>query len=120
LHKRKPPYVIGIDCGTQSLRSGIFDLEGYPIVFATKDYSTYFPRPGWAEQDADDWWEATVTTVRECLTKSGVSKEEIIGIAVDGTSSTVVPVDEKGNPISLRGHCLWYSSHPRYVCTVWI
>lgn len=104
----RPPYVIGVDCGTQSLRSGIFDLEGHPIVFATKDYPTYFPRPSWAEQDANDWWEATVATVRECLRKSGIPKEEIIGIAVDGTSSTVVPVDQEGNP--LRRAILWMDS----------
>ncbi|MDI9568615.1 MAG: FGGY family carbohydrate kinase, partial [Bacillota bacterium] len=52
----QPPYVIGIDSGTQSLRTGIFDLQGNPLIFATKEYPTYFPKPAWAEQDAADWW----------------------------------------------------------------
>ena len=50
----QPPYVIGIDSGTQSLRTGIFDLQGNPLIFATKEYPTYFPKPAWAEQDAAD------------------------------------------------------------------
>lgn len=104
----KPPYVIGIDSGTQSLRSGIFDLEGNPVVFATKEYPTYFPKPGWAEQEAEDWWTATVTTVRSCLETSGINPADVIGISVDGTSSTVVPVGPKGEP--LRRAILWMDS----------
>lgn len=104
----QPPYVIGIDSGTQSLRTGIFDLQGNPLIFATKEYPTYFPKPAWAEQDAADWWLAAKETVRECIAKSGVAVEDIIGICVDGTSSTVVPVDEKGEP--LRRAILWMDS----------
>lgn len=104
----QPPYVIGIDSGTQSLRSGIFDLEGNPVVFATYEYPTYFPKPGWAEQEAADWWTATVATVRACLERSGVNPADIIGISVDGTSSTVVPVTEDGTPLCRA--ILWMDS----------
>ncbi|MBC7264462.1 MAG: hypothetical protein H5T64_08925 [Chloroflexi bacterium] len=101
----RPPYVLGIDSGTQSLRSGLFDLEGRPLVFATREYPVYHPKPGWAEQEPWDWWEATVATVRECLAESGVPTEEIVGLSLDNTSCTMLPVDKDGNP--LRRALLW-------------
>ncbi len=98
-------YVIGIDSGTQSLRSGIFDLFGNPIIYATKDYPIFHAQVGWAEQSANDWWEAAKITINECVIKSKIDPEKIIGISVDGTSCTVLPVDKKGNP--LRNALLW-------------
>lgn len=100
-----PPYVIGIDSGTVSLRTGIFNIEGTPIAFATKEYPVFHLRPGWAEQESNDWWEAAILTTKECLSESKVNPEDIIGISVDGTSCTVVPVKENGE--ALRRALLW-------------
>src|SRR5262245_52898266 len=51
-------YVIGVDGGTESLRAGVFDLQGLPRAFASSAYSTNFPQPSWAEQNPHDWWLA--------------------------------------------------------------
>lgn len=45
-----PPYVVGVDGGTEGIRAGVFDLEGNALAFASTSYSTNFPKPGWAEQ----------------------------------------------------------------------
>ncbi|HKH76079.1 MAG TPA: FGGY family carbohydrate kinase [Rubrobacteraceae bacterium] len=45
------PYLMGIDGGTESVKVGIFDREGNPVVFAGETYALKHPRPGWAEQD---------------------------------------------------------------------
>lgn len=45
-----PPYVVGIDGGTESIRAGVFDLEGNGLAFASSAYTTNFPQPAWAEQ----------------------------------------------------------------------
>lgn len=45
-----PPYVIGVDGGTESIRAGVFDTNGKALAFASSPYSTRFPRAGWAEQ----------------------------------------------------------------------
>ena len=44
-------YLIGIDVGTQSVRSCLFDLEGSVVASATRPLVTSFPKPAWAEQD---------------------------------------------------------------------
>ena len=62
---RRDRYLLGIDLGTESARAGIFDLEGRAIATAATTYELTHPRPGWAEQDPDEWWSALVTSVRE-------------------------------------------------------
>ena len=99
------PYLIGIDGGTESVRVGIFDQEGTPLVFSSKEYALMHPRPGWAEQDPDEWWSCLVAAVREAMSESDVAPEEISGISHDCTSCTVVALDEHDRV--LRPAILW-------------
>lgn len=93
------PYLMGIDFGTGGVRVGIFDREGAPVSFSSLEVSTHHPRPGWAEQDPDEWWSVLVQAVPAALAEAGVASEEIAGIAVDATSATVLAVDASGNPL---------------------
>ena len=99
------PYVLGIDYGTESCRAGIFDLNGSPIQFAATPYKTTHPRPGWAEQSPQDWWDALVASVNKVLATSGVSAKDIKGISYDATTMTVVAMDKNGN--ELRNSIMW-------------
>ena len=65
-------YLIGIDIGTSATKSVLYDPEGNVIAEKSVSYPMYQPENGWAEQDADDWWEATKSTVRTVLENSGV------------------------------------------------
>ena len=56
----KAPLLVGLDGGTEGLRVGIFDTSGTPLVFIRKPYATDFVKPGWAEQNPQDWWDAAV------------------------------------------------------------
>ncbi len=101
-----PPYVIGIDAGTEALKAGLFDLHGTRVALGSRVYPTHFPRPGWAEQDPRDWWESLVAAVRACLAAAPqVRPEEIIGIAADATCCTLVPMRRDGT--ELRRALLW-------------
>ncbi|HEV8044358.1 MAG TPA: FGGY family carbohydrate kinase, partial [Rubrobacter sp.] len=99
------PYVLGIDYGTESVRVGIFDLEGTPVVFAGETYSLKHPYSGWAEQDPDEWWSCLVKATRRALDEGHVSSEEIAGLSVDATTCTVVAVDKKDKV--LRPAIMW-------------
>ncbi len=103
--KFKKPFVMGVDAGTGSIRVGIFDINGNPVVFANQEYETYFPKPGWAEQNPDEWWSSLKIATKKALKESGVNPEDIIAIGADGTSSTVVCLDENG--VCLRPAILW-------------
>src|SRR5256885_8190927 len=82
-------YFIGIDGGTESLRVGIFDQEGTPVGFASRTYTLKHPRPGWAEQDPDEWWASLVAAVRGGMSKSGHVPHQIHGISLYCTTRTV-------------------------------
>lgn len=91
-------YVLGVDVGTQSLRVGLFDLDGRPIVFADEDLTTSYPRPGWAEQSPAEWWEKLVRGARRALAQAGIRKGDVIGLSVDGSCSNA-PVSAAGEPL---------------------
>lgn len=99
------PYVVGIDFGTESVRVGIFGLDGRPVVFASQPYPLYHPHPGWAEQRPDEWWSALTLATRRALAESGVAKEAIVGLGADCTSCTVVAMDDQFRP--LRPAIIW-------------
>ncbi|MDQ6773913.1 MAG: FGGY family carbohydrate kinase [Candidatus Dormibacteraeota bacterium] len=99
------PYLIGIDYGTGGVRVGIFDREGTPAVFHAIAFETHYPRPGWAEQDPDTWWSGLGQAMRAAMQESGVSPEEVAGISLDATSSTVLAVDAQGR--HMRPAIMW-------------
>ena len=99
------PYAMGIDFGTESVRVGIFDVEGTPAVFASRPYPLRHPAPGWAEQSPDDWWTALVGAAKAALAESGIPREAIVGVGADCTSCTVLAMDQDCRP--LRPAIIW-------------
>ncbi|MFP3903500.1 MAG: FGGY-family carbohydrate kinase [Armatimonadota bacterium] len=99
------PYVLGIDCGTQSLRAVVVGLDGQVAGSASREYPVQYPQVAWAEQDAADWWQSARAAVPAALSDAGISKDDIAGISVDGTSCTVVVTTRDGQP--LRPVILW-------------
>ncbi len=98
-------YLMGIDGGTESVRVGIFDREGTPVVFAGEPYALKHPRPGWAEQDPDEWWSCLVAATKKAMSESGLSPDDIAGISSDTTSCTVVAMDDKDR--HMRPAIIW-------------
>lgn len=98
-------YLLGVDGGTESLRAGIFDLDGALLASASTAYETRFPHPGWAEQDPRDWWQALGDSVRAVVAQSGLRPEQIAAMAVDTTCCSVVALDAQGEP--LRPCLIW-------------
>ncbi|HYL79331.1 MAG TPA: FGGY family carbohydrate kinase, partial [Candidatus Acidoferrum sp.] len=98
-------YLIGLDVGTQSVRSCLFDLEGRVVASASRPLRTTFPKPAWAEQDPEEWWRGAVETLKEIRQVAGVNAREIIALSYDCTACTVVALTEGGKP--LRPALLW-------------
>lgn len=104
-HPEGDGFVVGVDGGTEGVRAGVFDSCGQPVAFARVTYQTRYPRQGWAEQDPDDWWAATVGAVRQAVRDSGVPPRSVHGLAVACTNCTVVACDRDGRP--LRPALIW-------------
>jgi FGGY-family pentulose kinase len=98
-------FVIGVDGGTESIRVGLFDLDGKLKAACHGSYPTSFPQPGWAEQDPEQWWECLCTATKTLLHESRIPPERIKALALDATCCTVVFLDRHMRP--LRNALLW-------------
>jgi len=58
-------YLLGIDIGTSGTKGLLMDREGKISARAGREYSMDMPQPGWAEQNPEMWWEATIQVIRE-------------------------------------------------------
>ena len=56
--------LLGIDIGSGACKLTLIDVHGNIIATATKEYPTYYPRPGWAEQEPEDWYDALSSSRR--------------------------------------------------------
>lgn len=92
--------ILTCDLGTTSCKATLFTVQGKIKSQANKEYKTYYPRAGWAEQNADEWWETAVTSIRECVDKLNESFN-ILSISLSSQRETFVPVDRNGKPLSL-------------------
>ena len=90
-------YVLGIDIGTTGTKSMLISEHGKVLTSAYKEYSLITPT-GFVEQDARDWWETVVSTVRECM-KSLPSKDEVRALSMSTQGGSMVMVDENCEPL---------------------
>jgi len=109
----KTKYAIGVDFGTETGRAVLVDVaDGREIATAVYPYShgvidERLPIPGeeirlepdWALQDPQDYIRTFQTTIPEVLKQSGVKPEEVIGIGIDFTACTMLPVKQDGTPL---------------------
>jgi len=102
---REGPYIIGIDGGTESIRVGLFDLQGNLLLARNRPYQTHFVQSGWAEQDPEEWWGSLTECMGDLLGDAEVDPEDIKGLSVDATCCTVVFLERNMEP--LRNALLW-------------
>ena len=100
-------YLIGIDLGTSSTKTVLFDEKGEVIASASKDYPLYTPHNGWAEQKPEDWRDAALETITKVVKDSGVAADDIKGLGISGQMHGLVMLDEQGEVIR---PCLLYTS----------
>src|SRR4051812_50027739 len=73
-------YVIGVDASTTAAKAVAWNREGSAIADGRAEFALALPRPGWHEQDAEDWGRATVTAGRRALESVDASAIEAIGL----------------------------------------
>ncbi|MEM7125090.1 MAG: FGGY-family carbohydrate kinase [Chloroflexota bacterium] len=101
----QPPYLLGIDGGTEAIKAGLFDLQGNLVAMGARTYGTTFPRPGWAEQDPAEWWAGLVGAIQDCMAAGQVSPDDVIGLSADATTCTLIPMGADGQ--TLGNALLW-------------
>ena len=78
------PLLVGIDVGTTGARAVVIGDDGEVRGAGSAEYPIRTPRPGWAEQDPEAWWNGVSISVRSALAEAGVRRSEIAAAGLSG------------------------------------
>ena len=108
-------YILSLDQGTTSSRAILFNKRGEVIQVSQKEFTQYFPKPGWVEHDANEIWGSILAVIASCLSEAKVKAEQIAAIGITNQRETTVVWDkETGNPIY---HAIvWQSRQTSEIC----
>ncbi len=104
----------GIDVGTSATKVLLCRPDGKVLGTASVEYPVYSPKPGWSEQEPNDWWEASVQALAAVCRKAKVKPTQISGIGLSGQMHGSVFVDKAGK--SLRRALLWNDQRTAAEC----
>lgn len=98
-------YLVGVDEGTTGCKAAIFDQEGRLVSISSREYPSYYPHPGWVEQDIDEIKDAVFTCIRESVgsaKRKGIDVNDIVAISHSNQGITMVLLDENEKPVRDR------------------
>ena len=96
---------LGIDVGTSGTKTLAMREDGAILAKDTVEYPLSTPKPGWSEQNPEDWWKATIQSVQAVLKKGGIDPAEVKGIGLSGQMHGSVFLDADQQVI--RPALLW-------------
>ena len=93
-------YVMAMDSGTTSNRCILFDKAGNICSVAQKEFTQFFPQPGWVEHDAGEIWQSQLSVARHAMQKIGATFEDIVSIGITNQRETTIVWDKlTGQPV---------------------
>ena len=98
-------YYLGIDVGTSGTKTLVMNSRCKVLATATAEHGISAPKPGWSEQNPDDWWASTVKATRAAIRKAGINGKKVAGIGLSGQMHGLVITDGAGKP--LRPSIIW-------------
>ena len=108
-------YIIALDAGTTSVRAIIYDKNLNSVGCAQKEFTQFFPQPGYVEHDAQEIFASCYSAIAEALLFSGIKPEEIAGIGITNQrETTVVWSRETGEPVC--GAIVWQCRRSAEIC----
>jgi xylulokinase len=105
---------LGIDIGTSGTKTLAIDDKGKILAEANALYPSYHPRPLWSEQNPEDWWQATVKTVRGVMKSAKLKPADVKAIGLSGQMHGSVFLDERDQVI--RPAILWNDQRTAAEC----
>ncbi len=107
-------YYLGIDIGTSGTKTLLIQSDGTIVAEANAEYPLNQPRAGWTEQDPENWWQATIQTVRAVMASSKRKPSEVKAIGLSGQMHGSVFLDKHHNVI--RPALLWNDQRTAAEC----
>lgn len=108
-------YILSLDQGTTSSRAMLFNKKGEIVHVAQKEFTQYFPNPGWVEHNANEIWGSILSVIASCLSESGVTPKQIEAIGITNQRETAV-VWEKATGKPVYNAIVWQSRQTAGIC----
>ncbi len=105
---------LGIDIGTSGTKTLAIDPGGKILADAMETYPCYVPKPLWSEQDPEDWWQATIKSVRKVVKRARLKPGEVKGIGLSGQMHGSVFLDKRDKVV--RRAILWNDQRTAAEC----
>ncbi|WP_461224604.1 glycerol kinase GlpK [Lacticaseibacillus suihuaensis] len=107
-------YVLAIDEGTTSTRALIIDHAGSIVADAQREFPQYFPQPGWVEHNANEIWNAVLSTIATAFINSGIQPRQIAGVGITNQRETTV-VWDKQTGLPIYNAVVWQSRQTSHI-----
>ncbi|OIK14821.1 glycerol kinase [Bacillus sp. MUM 116] len=108
-------YILSLDQGTTSSRAILFNKKGEIVHTAQKEFTQYFPKPGWVEHNANEIWGSILSVIAEVLSETGTKPEQIAGIGITNQRETAV-VWDKETGVPVYNAIVWQSRQTSEIC----
>jgi len=108
-------YILAIDQGTTSTRALLYDKNGDIVEKAQKEFTQYYPKPGWVEHDPEEIWNSTIGVINNVIKKSEIKPYDIDSIGITNQRETTVVWDKNtGEP--LYNAIVWQCRRTSDIC----
>jgi xylulokinase len=108
------PLFLGLDVGTSGTKCVIATAGGAVVAEATVEHPVSYPKPGWAEQDPEDWWRSSVAATRAACARDASIAARVEAIGLSGQMHGLVALDAQGAVV--RPAILWNDSRSAAIC----
>ena len=95
-------YLLAHDLGTSGNKATLFDVSGRLLASEIAVYDVFYSNETWAEQNADDWWNAVKLSTKNLIAKAGVDGTDIAAISFSGQMMGCLCIDKEGKPLRKR------------------
>ncbi|HNQ96461.1 MAG TPA: FGGY family carbohydrate kinase, partial [Treponemataceae bacterium] len=93
-------FILSFDQGTTSSRAIIFDHDGKMVSSAQKEFTQFYPEPGWVEHDPEEIWQTQIDAAHEAIAKAKIQVDQIVSIGITNQRETTVMWDkDSGRPV---------------------
>ena len=93
-------YILALDQGTSSSRAIVFDSKGTPVSVSQKEFTQYFPQPGWVEHNPMEIWSSEAAVIAESISAIDINGKNIAAIGITNQRETTIVWDaETGTPV---------------------
>lgn len=108
-------YILSLDQGTTSSRAILFNQKGEIVHISQREFTQYFPKPGWVEHNANEIWGSILAVIATVLSEASIKPEQVAAIGITNQRETTV-VWDKHTGLPIYNAIVWQSRQTADIC----